>query len=89
MPHTWIIESLKLAKVPPTIVEAIKQLMRKWKTQAHLRWTTTSITIEFINYLRGILQGDILSLILFVFSVNPLSFLLKKHDGYKIRNTKQ
>ena len=28
-------------------------------------------------------------MILFVLSVNPLSFLLKKHDGYKIGNTKQ
>ena len=89
VPHTWIIESLKLAEVPPTIIETIKQLMRKWKTQAHLRGTTTSIKTEFINYLRGILQGNTLSLILFVLSVNPLSFLLKKHNGYKIGNTKQ
>ena len=55
VPHTWIIESLKLAKVPPTIIEAIKQLMRKWKTEAHLRGTTTSIATEFIHYLRGIM----------------------------------
>ena len=38
---------------------------------------------DFINYLRGILQGDTLSLILFVLSVNPLSFLLNKYEGYK------
>ena len=63
--------------------------MHKWKTQAHLRETTTSIETDFINYLRGILQGDTLSLILLVLSVNPLSFLLKKHNGYTIENTKQ
>ena len=88
MPHIWITENLKLAKVPPTIVEAIKQLLYKWKTQAHLRETTISIKTEFINYLRNT-EGDTRSLILFVLSVNPLSFLLKKHNGYKIRNTKQ
>ena len=63
--------------------------MHKWKTLAHLRETTTSIETDVINYLRGILQGDTLSLILFVLSVNPLSFLLKKHDKYTIGNTKQ
>ena len=89
MPHTWIIESLKLAKVPPTTIEAINPPIRKWKTQAHLRGTTTSIKTEFINYLRGILQGDTFSLILFVLSVNSSSFLLKKHNGYKIGNTKK
>ena len=61
VPHSWIIESLELAKVRPTIIETIKQLMLEWKTQAHLRGTTTSIQTDFINYLRGILQGDTLS----------------------------
>ena len=36
-----------------------------------------------IKYLSGILQGDCLSLILFVLSVNPLSFLLKLLPGYQ------
>ena len=89
VPQSWVIESLELAKVPLTIIEAIKQLMRKWKTQAHLRETTASTETHFINCLREILQGNTLILILFVLLVNPLSFLLKKHDGYKIENTKQ
>ena len=38
---------------------------------------------DFINYLSGILQGDTLSLILFLLSVNPLSHLLQQHEGYK------
>ena len=38
---------------------------------------------DFINYLRGILQGDTLSFILFVLSVNPLSFRLNKYEGYR------
>ena len=36
----------------------------------------------FIDYLTGILQGDCLSLILFVLCVNPLSHLLKDTEGY-------
>ena len=37
---------------------------------------------DFIEYLTGILQGDCLSLILFVLCVNPLSHLLKDTEGY-------
>ena len=37
---------------------------------------------DLIKYLCGILQGDCLSLILFILSVNPLSFLLNKLPGY-------
>ena len=36
-----------------------------------------------MNYLRGILQGDILSLTLSVISDNPLSHLLEKQEGQK------
>ena len=37
-----------------------------------------------IEYFTGILQGDMVSLILFVLSVNPLSFMFHKEEGYKI-----
>ena len=36
VPHSWILESLKLAKVTDVIIQAISQLMLKWRTQARL-----------------------------------------------------
>ena len=39
---------------------------------------------DLIRYLRGIFQGDSLSVLLFILAVNPLSFLLNKLKGYKI-----
>ena len=83
VPHSWLIRSLELAKVPEKIIKAIKQLMLKWRTNVYLYGEHASVETDFITYLRGILQGDTLSLILFVLSVNPLSFLLEKHEGYK------
>ena len=41
-----------------------------------------TITTDNIKYLTGLLQGDCLSLLLFIISVNPLSFLLKQLPGY-------
>ena len=83
VPHSWLIRSLELAKIPERIINAIKQLMFKWKTKVYLYGENKNLGSDFINYLRGILQGDTLSLILFVLSVNPLSFLLNKYEGYK------
>ena len=48
-----------------------------------------NLETDEIEYNRGIRQGDTLSLILFVLSVNPLSFLLKGYEGYKIGNDKR
>ena len=87
VPHSWIIKILELDKVPQIIIEAIKQLMHKWKTQARLNGKTSDIQTDFISYLRGILQGDMLSLILFVLAVNPLSFLLNEHEGHQVGKT--
>ena len=89
IPHSWLIRSLELAKVPEVIINAIKKLMLKWKTKVFLHGENTSVETDFINYLTGILHGDTLSLILFVLPVNPLSFLPKEHDGYKTKQLSQ
>ena len=79
VPHDWIIKAMHLAKVPQEIIVTVMNLMKLWSTQLSLDEITTNV----IEYLCGILQGDCLSLILFILSVNPLSFLLNKLPGYK------
>ena len=83
VPHSWLIRSLEMAKVPEKIILAIRQLMKKWRTKVYLYGESSNVETDFISYLKGILQGDTLSLILFVLSVNPLSHLLQWHEGYK------
>ena len=82
IPHTWLFEALTLAKIPQTVIEAIKRLAEQWKTEISLQSTSGVSVADFIDYLTGILQGDCLSLILFVLCVNPLSHLLKDTEGY-------
>ena len=61
-----------------------------WATIVTLKGTNQTIKTDIITYLKGIFQGDSLSVILFVLGVNPLSFMIKRLRGYaagKDRNT--
>ena len=58
--------------------------MKKWSTNVNIQNGATSIDSQPIQYLRGIFQGESLSVLLFILSVNPLSYLLNKLQGYRI-----
>ena len=88
VPHSWLIKAPRLAKVPEDIVIAIEKLTLTWATQAYLRTSTTTSVTEIIKYLTGILQGDALSVLLYVLSINPLPIPLRKEQGYIMGKTK-
>ena len=58
--------------------------MKVWATKITLKAENQTIETPVINYLTGLLEGDCFSLLPFIVSVNPLSFLLKNLPGYKI-----
>ena len=87
VPHPWIIKALELAKVPNKILIAIRNIMDLWATKVNLFTNNTSIKTNTINYITGVLQGDCLSLMLFILSINPLLFLLSLLPGYNIAKT--
>ena len=82
--HIWLIKPLELAKVPTILINAITRLTRTWSTNAYLPTNTGNIESGTIEYKRGILQGDTLSVILFILQVKPASFLLENVDGHKL-----
>ena len=61
--------------------------MDLWATKVNLFTNNISIKTNTINYITGLLQGDCLSLLLFILSLNPLSFLLSLLPGYNIAKT--
>ena len=84
VPHDWMLEALRLAKVPPKLISSIAALPSIWATRLNLLGETSCIESDVIKYKNGILQGDSLSVLLFVLSLNPLSHLLKNMSGYSI-----
>ena len=84
LPHDWLIKALQPAKVPKEIIKAIESLTRTWTTKAFLQTKNVTIETDCINYQRGILQGDGLSVILFALSINPASFIMKDFEGFEL-----
>ena len=86
VPHSWLIHALELAKVPLDIINAISNLTNCWYTILNLQGKNESLMSEVIRFLKGIFQGDSLSILLFVLALNPLSFMLKRLSFGKTKN---
>eukprot|EP00795_Rhopilema_esculentum_P006840 gene6840-biopygen8293 len=88
VPHSWIIECLRLYRVSDNVVNLIERSMTNWKVQL----TSCGETLGLVNIRRGIFQGDSLSPLLFVICMIPLTEVLRKVkmgytlDGVKINH---
>ena len=82
VPHEWLIYALQLTKLPKQLIKAIKHLTTQWCATLHLMDKNETATSDAIKFLRGIFQGDNLSVLLFILTVNPLSFMLRNIKGY-------
>ena len=82
VPHEWLIYALQLAKLPKQLVEAIKHLTTQWCATLDLMGENEAITSDAIKFQKSIFQGDSLSVLPFILTVNPLSFMLRNIKGY-------
>jgi hypothetical protein len=82
VPHSWIIESLKLYKVSETVINFLHQSMKSW----NLKLFCQGSHLGDISVKRGIFQGDSLSPLLFIMALFPLSHVvLDKNWGYQLK----
>ena len=80
-----LIQALTLAKVLEHLITAIKNMTKSWFMKLQLDGENDSITSDLIEIKKGTHQGDSLSVILFVLSLNTLSHLSQRTKGYIYR----
>ena len=64
------------------MINAIESLTKTWTINACINGENDSYVSNTIKHLEDIFQGDSLSVLLFILSLNPMSFLLNKLKGY-------
>ena len=83
IPHSWIIESLKLANVADNIVNFIERSMKSW----NINLSSNGEFLANVEVKRGIFQGDSLSPLLFGVCMIPLTQILRKVKcGYTLKS---
>ena len=83
VPHSWILESMKLYKIDQKIQRVVQESMRHWCTML----TSSGEALAEIQIKCGIFQGDALSPLLFCVALNPLSNIIERTGfGYTLKS---
>jgi len=89
VPHSWLLEILRLYKIHPSLVETLQACMLTWSTTLMIRASgnTPPESVD-IQVKRGIFQGDSLSPLWFCLAMNPFSHMLNRTPyGYNIERS--
>lgn len=83
VPHSWIVETLKLYRIHSSLTLFLQNSMSLWNTALFVnREFMADISIKC-----GIFQGDSISPLLFCLALNPLSEVIKTTKfGYKVKS---
>lgn len=80
--HSWVLEVIRLANVLVSIVKAMAHQISLWNTILKLNTWCDYIMTDRVQYRRVILQGYSFVVMLFIPSVNSLTFMSRKFEGH-------
>lgn len=87
VPHSWLLETLKLHKIDRHIVTFLQHVTTMWNTTLTYNANGEQIQAGHVQIKRGIFQGDALSPLWFCLAVRPLTVLLNNmHRGYTLKD---
>ena len=86
VPHSWIINNLKMYKISHEVINFIDKTMKTWRVEL----TAGGRSLANAKTQRGIFQGDAQSPLLFIIAMMPLNHILRKGTaGYKLSRSQE
>ena len=82
IPHSWLLHARKLSNLSNHLVTTIKNLTESWYTELNVNDKDYSRASNVIKIIRGLYQGDNLSVIHLVLALNLLPHLRRSTKGY-------
>ena len=82
--HDWVMQVLYWIKIPKETIQLFVEIIKRWKTKLVMYNKEQLIESSWINFKRGLLQGDSLSAVTFCLSEIPVGMLIDKSKGYKM-----
>ena len=81
VPHSWILESMRILGVATNIIELVEKSMPSWKTNLF----SDGKLLGSVKIKRGIFQGDSFSPLMFIIALIPITHVLRSTKmGYQI-----
>ena len=86
VPHSWVINSLKMYKISDEVINFIDKTKKTWK----VKLTAGGRKLAEVKNQRGNFQGDALSPLLFIIAMMPINHILRKYTtGYKLGRSQE
>ena len=86
VPHSCLINSLKMYKISHEVINFIDKTMKTWRVEL----TAGGKSLAETKIQRGIFQGDALSPFLFIIAMIPLNHIFRKCSaGYKLSKSQE
>ena len=82
--HDWFLIILNWICIPEGTIEIIKEIIKRWRTKLIVFDNQKMTESSWIQFKRGLLQGDSLSAIAFCISEIPVGILLDKSRRYRM-----
>ena len=82
--HPWLFRCLECHGAPVVLIDFIKNIVKIWEISIEINTKKRKREDETIKVNRGILQGDLFCVTLFIMFVNPLAWYIRSTEGYNI-----
>ena len=82
--HSWILKMLAIHRFPLKLQHIVAKIMKSWNTVLVVPLENEDKESSPISITNGVFQGDVYSGDLFKLSLNPVSWELRRYEGYKL-----